>query len=90
MVAAVARSRKIRRAEAPAVDPSVGAGAPDLRIAAAYDLPSFERLLHTGIASDGKTRELMSPTARARFASLTPDEVKALHDYLVKRVEAQL
>jgi mono/diheme cytochrome c family protein len=67
-----------------------GFGSPDLRIAAAYDLPSFERLLHTGVASDGRTRELMSPTARARFSGLTSDEVKALHDYLVKRVEAQL
>ena len=67
-----------------------GFGSPDLRIAAGYDLPSFARLLHTGVASDGKTRELMSPTAKARFSTLTDDEVKALHDYLVKRVQTQL
>jgi mono/diheme cytochrome c family protein len=69
-------------------DPATGG--PDLRIAAAYDLPSFERLLHTGVALDGKTRPLMSPTALARFSGLSSDEVKSLHDYLAKRVEAQL
>ncbi|MGH7011485.1 MAG: hypothetical protein ACREEX_11690, partial [Caulobacteraceae bacterium] len=63
-------------------------GAPDLRIAGAYDLASFARLMRTGIALDGRTRPLMSPTAVEDFSGLTPAEVKALHDYLVRRVES--
>jgi len=58
---------------------------PDLNIGAAYDLPRFERLLATGIAADGGTKGVMSIVARNRFSLLTSEEVKALHDYLVKR-----
>ena len=60
---------------------------PDLMIAATYDLPTFKRLMRTGVAADGKTRGLMSEVARNRFANFTDDEVAALHAYLTARAE---
>jgi mono/diheme cytochrome c family protein len=70
---------------------------PDLRIAAAYDLPSFARLLRTGIGRDGrpvrptglpeeKTIGLMAAESPPRFGGLSDTELAALHAYLTTRV----
>jgi mono/diheme cytochrome c family protein len=68
-----------------------GAGplpAPDLTIAAAYDLDEFKRLMHTGVAAGDRDLGLMSQVARNRFARLAEDEVEQLHAYLRARAEA--
>lgn len=72
---------------------------PDLRIAAAYDLPAFARLLRTGTALDGKPVKaigaigetkggigLMGEIAPLRFGALTDAEIANLHAYLTARV----
>jgi mono/diheme cytochrome c family protein len=61
---------------------------PDLRIAAAYDLKDFERLLRTGVAAGDRRLGLMSDAAPGRFNLLTHDEIAALHGYLKARAEA--
>lgn len=61
--------------------------APDLRIAAAYDLPTFTRLMRTGVAMDGKTKGLMSEVARDNFSAFTDADIAALHAYLTARSE---
>jgi cytochrome c553 len=63
--------------------------APDLAIAASYDLPAFTRLMRTGLAADGKPRGLMSAVARARFAHFSDAEIAELHAYLTARAEKQ-
>jgi hypothetical protein len=62
--------------------------APDLTIAAAYDLDAFKRLMHTGVAAGDRDLGLMSQVARNRFARLAEDEVEQLHAYLRARAEA--
>lgn len=71
---------------------------PDLRIAAAYDLPAFARLLRTGAALDGrpvkpigaigegKSIGLMAEIAPLRFGALTDTEIADLRAYLAARV----
>ena len=61
--------------------------APDLVMAASYTLPEFERLLRTGVATQGRRLGLMTETAPGRFAVLSDDEIAALHAYLTKRAE---
>jgi mono/diheme cytochrome c family protein len=61
--------------------------APDLMIAASYDLPTFTRFMRTGVAADGRQRKMMSGVARARFSSLTDEEVGRIHAYLTVRAE---
>lgn len=61
--------------------------APDLSIAAAYDLADFERLLRTGVAAGDRRVGLMSDAAPGRFASLKDEEIAALHAYLKARAE---
>ena len=65
-------------------------GAPDLTIAAAYDLADFETLLRTGIAPGGRKVGLMSQVSPARFNALTHQEVAALHAYLRARADRLL
>lgn len=65
-------------------------GAPDLTIAAAYDLADFERLLRTGIAPGERRLGLMSQVAPARFGVLTREEIAALHGYLRARADRVL
>src|SRR5262249_42720560 len=90
--AAYAQGRALARAcaECHGVDLTGDALAegPDLRIAAAYDLPAFERLLRTGVALNGRRPPLMGDSAPKRFNVLTHDEIATLHAYLSKRVEA--
>lgn len=61
--------------------------APDLTIAASYDLAAFTRLMRTGVAAGERTLPMMSPTARDRFALFSDDEIAALHGYLRARAE---
>jgi cytochrome c553 len=56
--------------------------APDLTMAASYELEDFERLLHTGIAAGNRKVGLMTAVSPARFRAMTPQEISALHDYL--------
>jgi cytochrome c553 len=62
-----------------------GVNAPDLAIAASYSLADFTRLMRTGVAAADRTLPLMSPTARARFANLSDEEIARLHAYLQAR-----
>jgi hypothetical protein len=65
-------------------------GAPDLTIAAAYDLADFERLLRTGVAAGDRKLGLMSQIAPERFNALSHEEIAALHDYLRARADRAL
>lgn len=72
---------------------------PDLRIAAAYDIPAFQRLLRHGIALDGKpvkpvgapgeskTEGLMAEVAPIQFGRLSDADIAALHAYLKARLD---
>ncbi|QTC91773.1 c-type cytochrome [Brevundimonas goettingensis] len=64
-------------------------GAPDLLIAASYDLPGFTKLLRTGVAMDGKEKGLMSEVSKANFSAFTEADIAALHAYLTARAEKQ-
>ncbi|HEY8615892.1 cytochrome c [Phenylobacterium sp.] len=64
--------------------------APDLAIAASYDLADFETLMRTGVAAGGREVGLMSGASRTRFHALSAAEVKALHDYLRARADKVL
>jgi cytochrome c553 len=61
------------------------AKAPPLSVAKGYSVEAFSTLMHEGIALGGRETELMSPTARARFASFTPEEAAAVYEYLRSR-----
>jgi len=81
-----------------------GDDGPDLRIAAAYDLPAFTRLLRTGIALDGRPVRpigligenqsgpgLMAQVAREREGfGLSDAEVASLHAYLQARAASMV
>lgn len=60
-------------------------GAPDLRVAASYDLPAFTRLLREGTALEGRKLGLMGKVARDRLRKLSDDQMAQLHAYLVAR-----
>lgn len=60
----------------------IGARSPDLRIAAAYSLEQFTRLLRTGVALEDRKMDLMARVARGRFSHFTDAEIHALHGYL--------
>ncbi len=68
--------------------PAYPGSAPDLMIAASYDLPTFTRLLRTGVAADGKERGLMTVVSRSRFSNFTDAEIAEIHAYLTARAEA--
>jgi cytochrome c553 len=61
------------------------AKAPPLAIAKSYTADEFSKLMHEGIALGGRQYELMSPTALARFAVLTPEETAAIYEFLQSR-----
>jgi cytochrome c553 len=63
----------------------VDARAPSLSVVKGYSADAFSQLMHEGIALGGRETELMSPTARARFASFTPEETAAVYQYLKSR-----
>jgi cytochrome c553 len=67
--------------------PGPGKVAPDLQIAAAYDLDQFRTLLRTGVPPGGRDLGLMRTVARNDFSHLTDEEIAQLHAYLRARAE---
>jgi len=72
--------------------PDLGGGAsdpdepaPDLDIAAAYDLAGFTKLLRTGVPAPGRHVRMMGGTARSSLRYLTDGEIGQVHAYLVAR-----
>jgi cytochrome c553 len=61
------------------------AQAPSLAVAKGYSAEDFVRLMNTGIGLGGRTFELMTPTAKARFSHLTAEEADAMHAWLQSR-----
>jgi cytochrome c553 len=61
------------------------AKAPPLAIAKSYSAEQFSTLMHQGVPLSGQPLELMSPTARARFSVLTPEETAAVYEFLSTR-----
>ena len=61
------------------------AHSPPLTIAKSYSEADFAKLMRDGVALGGRTTELMSPTAVARFSALTPDEVSSIYAFLQSR-----
>jgi mono/diheme cytochrome c family protein len=64
-----------------------GVKAPDLRIAGAYDLPAFTRLLRTGLPPSGKELKMMTGVSRKSFSHMTDAEIAQLHAYLQERAK---
>ncbi|HKU89638.1 MAG TPA: c-type cytochrome [Steroidobacteraceae bacterium] len=61
------------------------AKAPPLSVARNYSAEDFSKLMHDGVALGGRETELMSPTARSRFASFTAEETAAIYEFLQSR-----
>jgi cytochrome c553 len=61
------------------------AKAPPLDVTKGYSLDAFARLLREGAGPGERTFELMTPTAKARFSSLLPEEIAAMHAFLQAR-----
>jgi cytochrome c553 len=59
--------------------------APPLVVAKGYSAGQFSRLMHEGVAMGERQLRMMTPTARARFGSFTPDEISAVYQFLVSR-----
>jgi len=66
-----------------------GLTAPDLAIAAGYDLPQFKHFMRTGIAAGNRHLPVMSRRARDAFSHYTDDEIGNIHAYLVARADRQ-
>jgi cytochrome c553 len=64
---------------------NAGAKAPPLSIAKSYSAEQFSKLMHEGVPLGGQPLELMSPTAKARFAVLTARETADIYDFLTSR-----
>lgn len=62
-----------------------GLTAPDLAIAAGYDLPQFTHFMRTGIAAGNRHLPVMSERARGAFSHYTDDELAGIHAYLIAR-----
>ena len=63
------------------------ANAPSLVLVKGYSAEQFARLMRDGVGIGERQFELMTPTAKARFSHLTPDEVQAVYEYLQSRFE---
>jgi mono/diheme cytochrome c family protein len=66
-----------------------GLKAPDLAVAAGYDLAQFTQFLRTGIAAGNRNLPVMSRRARDAFSHYTDDEIASIHAYLVARADHQ-
>ena len=66
-------------------EPKPGTKAPDLVVAGAYDLPEFQRLMRTGVATGNRKLGLMAEVARDDFSHFTDSEIAAIHAYLKER-----
>ena len=62
-----------------------GVVAPDLKIAGAYDLPAFTKLLRTGVPAGDRKLKLMGDVAKKDLSHYTDEEIAAIHAYLVER-----
>jgi cytochrome c553 len=58
---------------------------PNLVIVAAYDKPTFTKLMRTGVALGGRQLTLMREAALGRFTNYTDDEIDALYAFLRDR-----
>jgi mono/diheme cytochrome c family protein len=56
--------------------------APALTVAKGYTLTQFTRLMQEGVGVGDRQFKLMTPTAKARFAQLAPEEITSMHSYL--------
>lgn len=65
--------------------PGPEATAPDLAVAAAYDLGQFRTLMRTGVPPGGRDLGLMARVARQDFSHLSDEEIAQLHAYLHAR-----
>jgi cytochrome c553 len=61
------------------------AKSPSLAVAKGYSAEDFARLMSTGIGLGDRTFELMTPTAKARFSHLTPEEVESIRVFLASQ-----
>ena len=61
------------------------AHSPPLAVAKGYSLEQFAKLMHDGVGIGGREFELMTPTSKVRFSHLAPDEVQAIHSFLLSR-----
>jgi cytochrome c553 len=61
------------------------AKSPPLTVAKGYSAEAFARLMNSGVGLGDRTFELMTPTAKARFSHLTPEEVESIRTFLVSR-----
>jgi cytochrome c553 len=61
------------------------AKSPPLSVAKSYSLEQFGKLMHDGVGLGERTFDLMTPTSKARFSQLKPDEVAAIHAFLQSR-----
>jgi len=61
--------------------------APDLRVAAGYDLDQFKTLLRHGVTPGGKPLGIMADVAKEGLTHLTDAEIAALHAYLQARAK---
>ena len=73
------------RAAVRGTDIEPGLHAPDLAIAAAYELEAFRPLLRTGAPLGGRQLRTMDQVARRDFSHLTDEEIAAIHACLVER-----
>jgi cytochrome c553 len=63
------------------------AKSPSLVVAKGYSAEDFARLMNSGVGSGNRTFELMTSTAKARFAHLSTDEVDAIYAFLQSRAD---
>ena len=66
-------------------EPKPGLAAPNLDVAAAYDLPQFERLMRTGMPIGNRKLKLMDTVSRDDFSNFNSAEIAAIHGYLKAR-----
>jgi mono/diheme cytochrome c family protein len=66
-------------------DPAGMPPTPNLVIVAAYDKPTFTKLMRTGVALGGRQLTLMREAALGRFTNYTDDEIGALYAFLRDR-----
>ena len=61
------------------------AKSPSLAVAKGYSAEAFAQLMNSGVGLGGRTFELMTPTAKVRFAHLSTDEIDAIYAFLQSR-----
>ncbi|WP_395621856.1 cytochrome c [Sphingomonas daechungensis] len=68
-------------------EPEPGTVAPDLSVTGSYDLPTFTRLMRTGLPPDGRQLKMMTGVSQKAFRHFDDAEIAALHAYLVERAQ---